>query len=81
MNYLIYFVELVDTCKCYKLARKFRVSKKFNWADYIESFKIDSTQLARLKSFESLNFSYKFLVASANVKINVNKFFKIISIG
>jgi hypothetical protein len=40
---------------------------------------LNSTQSAQLKSFKSLNFSCNF-AASAIVKIDVNKFFKIISI-
>jgi hypothetical protein len=35
------------------LQEKFRLSKDFNWTDNAESFKIDSSQSAQLKSFES----------------------------
>jgi hypothetical protein len=58
-----------------KLQEKFRLLKDFNSADYLESFKIDSTQSALMKSFESLNFSSNF-GASASVKIVVNKLSK-----
>jgi hypothetical protein len=60
------FLTLVDTTK---LQEKFRLSKDFNLADYVVSFKINSTQSAQLKIFESLNFSFNF-VASARVKID-----------
>jgi hypothetical protein len=61
-----------------KLQEKLTLSKDFNWAGYVESLKVDSTQSAQLKSFESLNFSRNF-VASASVKIDVNKDFQLIS--
>jgi hypothetical protein len=72
MNLLTSTFTLADATN---LQEKFRLSKDFNWADYVESFKID----AQLKSFESLNLSCNF-VASESAKVDVSKFFKIISI-
>jgi hypothetical protein len=74
MLYLKDFIELVDiyfhTCRCYKVAIKIQTFKN------VASFKIDSTQSAELKSFETPIFLCNFL-ASASVKIDVNKFLKI----
>jgi hypothetical protein len=76
-----------------KLKEKFKLSKDFDWADYVQSFKIDSTQSARntlhsqqeklyivsqYPSFENLIFE-GILAMSASVKIDVNDFVKIIS--
>jgi hypothetical protein len=50
-----------------KLPWKIQIYKDFNWADCVESFKLDSTQSTQIKSFESLNFLDNF-IASASVK-------------
>ncbi len=56
-----------------KLQEKFGVQKDF---DQAESILKGSTQSVQLKSFENLNFLGNF-VASASMKIDVNKFLKI----
>jgi hypothetical protein len=43
---LIFIFPLADATK---LQEKFRLSKDFNWAYYVESLKIDSTQSEQLK--------------------------------
>jgi hypothetical protein len=62
-----------------KLLRKIPILKRCLLADYIESFQIDSTPLAHLKSFEKSEF-FGHSVASAILKIDVYQFFKIINI-
>jgi hypothetical protein len=56
-----------------KLQEKFRLSKDFNWAYYVESFKIGSTQSAQLKYSESLNFSCSFVELACGLSTNSSK--------